>query len=54
MTNNQEAERAWKLLDMLAQLESLLWDSYNDYFMDVFINKTERDEPLDKLDDFPF
>lgn len=54
MTNNQEAERAWELLDRLARLESFLWDSYHDYFMDRFINKIDKDKPLDKLDDFPF
>ena len=54
MRNNEEAERAWKLWEMLAQLESFLWESYYEYFMDMCINEGDRNEPLEELDDFPF
>jgi hypothetical protein len=54
MTKNEEAERAWKLWEMLAELESFLWDSYYEYFLEMCMNETIVDEPLDDLDDFPF
>ena len=54
MTYIKEAERAWKLLEIIAQLESLLWESYHDYFMDMAINNHKYCRKLTEKDDYPF
>ncbi len=54
MKNNQESERAWKLWEMLSRMESFLWDSYYEYFMEMCMNKADDDHTPDEPDDFPF
>jgi hypothetical protein len=54
MSYIEQAARAWKLFEIIAQLESLLWETYNDYFMDMAINDPRYCRKLTEEDDFPF
>lgn len=54
MTYIEEAEQAWKLFEIIAQLELFLWESYHDYFMDMAINDPRYCRNLTEEDVYPF
>ena len=54
MDINQQARCAFKLWEKLAEIESILWDLYNNEFMDLIDNSLQSSSEHEQNDPFPF